>query len=105
MEKGYGRIGIMNTRLAQSLGKWQIDREDWEKTPESVKRALVELIGKLQEQEVTREQLEEKLRSNSENSHNPPSKDSPQVEKKKSKPSKKMHRRTTRASRKKSSSL
>ena len=89
MEEGYGRIGIMNTRLAQSLGKWQIDREDWEKTPESVKRALVELIGKLQEQEVTREQLEEKLRSNSENSHNPPSKDSPQVEKKKSKPSKK----------------
>ena len=39
MEEGYGRIGIMNTQLAQSLGKWQIDREDWEKTPESVKRA------------------------------------------------------------------
>jgi hypothetical protein len=71
-----------------------IDAGDWERTPASVRRLVVQLGVKieqleqqLKESQGSNEQLEEKVNSNSKNSHSPPASDSPNVEKgKKKKP-------------------
>ena len=64
----------------QLLLRAEIDEEEWEKTPPSVKRAFVRLLKELeelkeQEKKLAQEKegLEEKVNQNSSNSHSPPS--------------------------------
>ncbi len=75
-----------------------IDAEDWEKTPVSVRKLVVQLGLKieqleqhLKELQVENQQLREKVNRNSQNSHSPPASDSPNFQnpKKKKKPGKK----------------
>jgi transposase len=75
-----------------------IDAEDWEKTPVSVRKLVVQLGLKIEQLEKqlkelqgTNQKLEEKVNRNSHNSHSPPSSDPPkfQTKKKKKKPGKK----------------
>ena len=78
-----------------------IDAEDWEKTPVSVRKLVVQLGLKieqlekqLKELQVENQKLEEKVNRNSHNSHSPPASDPPkfQTRKKKKKPRKKRER-------------
>ena len=69
-----------------------MDAEDWERTPVSVRQLVVQLGLKiepleqhLKELQESKEGLEEKVKSNSENSHSPPAADAPNLQKKKKK--------------------
>ena len=69
-----------------------IDAEDWEQTPASVRRLVVQLGLKIEQLEQhlkelqdSKEGLEEKVNRNSQNSHSSPASDSPNVEKTKKK--------------------
>jgi transposase len=69
-----------------------IDAEDWERTPTSVRRLVVQLGVKLEQLEqplkelqASNEQLEEKVNGNSKNSPSPPASDAAKVEKAKKK--------------------
>ena len=70
----------------------EIDAEDWERTPVSVRQLVVQLGLKveqleqhLKELQDSKEQLEEKVNHNSKNSHSPPASDSANAEKAKKK--------------------
>ncbi len=78
-----------------------IGTDDWEKTPVSVRKLVVQLGLKieqleqhLKELQVQNQQLSEKSNRNSQNSHSPPASDSPNFQniKKKKKPRKKRER-------------
>ncbi len=69
-----------------------IDSDDWEKTPVSVRKLVVQLGLKieqleqhLQELQGSKEQLEEKVNRNSQNSHTSPALDPPNLQKRKKK--------------------
>lgn len=73
-----------NLHLRELAG---IDAPDWEKTPISVKKLVVQLGLKieqleldLKELQVKNQQLNEKVNGNSQNSHSPPRSDSPNFE-------------------------
>ncbi len=53
----------------------EISDADWEKTPESVKRLVGQLLERIAALEERQEQLEEQLKRNSQNSSQPPSQD------------------------------
>ncbi len=56
----------------------EIPDADWEKTPESVKRLVVQLLERIAALEERQQHLEEQLQQNSKNSSQPPSQDAPQ---------------------------
>ena len=65
------------------LEKAEIDADDWEKTPVSVRKLVVQLGLKIEQLEqhllqlqVSNQQLNEKANRNSQNSHSPPASDS-----------------------------
>jgi hypothetical protein len=53
----------------------EISDADWEKTPESVKRLVGQLLARIAALEERQEHLEEQLKRNSQNSSQPPSQD------------------------------
>jgi seryl-tRNA synthetase len=56
----------------------EIADADWEKTPESVKRLVVQLEERIAALEERQQELEEQVQRNSQNSSQPPSQDAPQ---------------------------
>jgi len=56
----------------------EIPDGDWEKTPESVKRLVVQLLERIAALEERQQELEEQVQRNSQNSSQPPSQDVPQ---------------------------
>ncbi len=71
----------------QLLETGEIDENDWEKTPVSVRNLVVKLFDKieqlekhLKELQETNEKISEKVNQNSQNSNNPPTSDPLNVE-------------------------
>ena len=65
----------------------EIDENDWDKTPVSVKNLVLKLVGEieklkknLKELQETNEKISEKVNQNSQNSNNPPTSDPLNVE-------------------------
>ncbi len=76
----------------QLLETARIDTDDWEQTPVSVRKVVVQLAGKveqleqlLKELQVENQQLREKSDRTSKNSHSPPASDPPNLQKDKKK--------------------
>ncbi len=67
----------------------EISDADWERTPESVKRVIGQLLERIAVLEERQQHLEEQLKRNSKNSSQPPSQDGDLEFKPKPKPSKK----------------
>lgn len=80
-----GNLGGMEEKqLLETAG---IGTDDWEKTPVSVRKLVVQLGLKIEQQEqqllqlqLSNQQLNEKVNRNSQNSHSPPRSDSPNFE-------------------------